>query len=133
MHHARKIAEELEKFSPTLAKKERWLVLNKFDLIPEEEREALVERIVRELDWDGTVFKVTAISGEGCPDMCQAIMVSVEEHRRRLLEDPKYQEHQAELDREMEYEIRKSIEHSRALRRQLADEEEFDDLDDEDF
>ncbi|MGB4248306.1 MAG: Obg family GTPase CgtA [Pseudohongiellaceae bacterium] len=133
VHHARKIAEELEKFSPTLAKKERWLVLNKFDLVPEEERDALVERIVRELDWDGTVFTVTAIKGEGCPDMCQAIMVSVEEHRRRLLEDPDYQERQAELDREMEYEIRKSIEHSRALRKQLADEEEFDDLDDEDF
>ncbi|MES3008315.1 MAG: Obg family GTPase CgtA [Pseudomonadota bacterium] len=133
VHHARKIAEELEKFSPTLAKKERWLVLNKFDLIPEEEREKLVKRLVRELKWKGKVFKITAISGEGCPDLCQAIMVSVEEHRKRLLEDPDYQEAQAELDREMEYEIRKSIENSRASRQADGDDLLDDDLEEEDF
>lgn len=134
VEHARKIAEELEKFSPTLAKKQRWLVLNKFDLIPEEEREELVERLVRELDWQGKVFKITAISGEGCPDLCQSIMVSVEEHRKRLLEDPDYQELQAELDREMEYEIRKSIESSRAVRGVDGDEMlDDDDLEEEDF
>ncbi len=134
VHHARKIAEELEKFSPTLAKKDRWLVLNKFDLIPEEEREELVARLVRELDWKGKVFKITAISGEGCPDLCQAIMVSVEEHRKRLLEDPDYQELQAELDREMEYEIRKSIESTRGSRDETDDEDMLDDdLEEEDF
>ncbi len=134
VEHARKIAEELEKFSPTLAKKQRWLVLNKFDLIPEEEREELVERLVRELDWQGKVFKITAISGEGCPDLCQSIMVSVEEHRKRLLEDPDYQELQAELDREMEYEIRKSIESSCAGRGVDGDEMlDDDDLEEEDF
>lgn len=133
VHHARKIAEELEKFSPTLAKKDRWLVLNKFDLIPEEEREELVARLLRELDWKGKVFKITAISGDGCSDLCQAIMVSVEEHRKRLLEDPDYQESQAELDREMEYEIRKSIESNRASRQ--ADDGDMldDDLEEEDF
>lgn len=134
VHHARKIAEELEKFSPTLAKKDRWLVLNKFDLIPEDDREELVERLVRELDWKGKVFKITAISGEGCPDLCQAIMVSVEEHRKRLLEDPDYQEFQAELDREMEYEIRKSIESTRAGRGETEDDDVLDDdLEEEDF
>ena len=134
VHHARKIAEELEKFSPTLAKKDRWLVLNKFDLIPEDEREELVARLVRELDWRGKVFKITAISGEGCPDLCQAIMVSVEEHRKRLLEDPDYQELQAELDREMEYEIRKSIESTRAGRGETEDDDVLDDdLEEEDF
>lgn len=134
VHHARKIAEELEKFSPTLAKKDRWLVLNKFDLIPEEEREELVARLVRELDWKGKVFKITAISGDGCPDLCQAIMVSVEEHRKRLLEDPDYQELQAELDREMEYEIRKSIESTRGSRDETDDDDMLDDdLEEEDF
>lgn len=134
VHHARKIAEELEKFSPTLAKKDRWLVLNKFDLIPEDEREELVARLVRELDWQGRVFKITAISGEGCPDLCQAIMVSVEEHRKRLLEDPDYQELQAELDREMEYEIRKSIESTRGSRDETDDDDMLDDdLEEEDF
>ena len=130
--HARKIAEELEKFSPTLAKKERWLVLNKLDLVPDGEREALVQRLVSDLGWQGRVFTITAISGEGCEEMCQQIMASVEEHQTRLQEDSEYQEAQAQLDREMAYEIRRSIEHSKALRRQLADEEEFDDFDDDD-
>jgi len=129
VEHARKIAEELEKFSPTLAKKERWLVLNKLDLVPQEERAALIKRLTKALKWKGRVFSITAISGEGCPDLCQAIMVSVEEHRRLLLEDPDYQDQQAALDREMEYEIRKSIEKSRAARRAAADDEEFDDFD----
>lgn len=128
VEHARKIAEELEKFSPTLAKKERWLVLNKLDLVPEDERSALIKRLTKALKWKGRVFSITAISGEGCPDLCQAIMVSVEEHRRLLLEDTDYQEQQATLDREMEYEIRKSIEKSRAAR--SANSEEIDDLDD---
>jgi GTP-binding protein len=127
--HARKIAEELEKFSPTLAKKERWLVLNKLDLVPEEERAALIKRLTKALKWKGRVFSIMAISGEGCPDLCQAIMVSVEEHRRLLLEDPDYQEQQAVLDHEMEYEIRKSIEKSRAARRAAADDDDFDELD----
>jgi len=129
--HARKIAEELEKFSPTLAKKERWLVLNKLDLVPDDEREALAQRLVSDLGWQGKVFTITAISGDGCEEMCQQIMASVEEHESRLRDDPDYQEAQAQLDHEMAYEIRRSIEHSKALRRQLADEEEFDDFDDD--
>ena len=128
--HARQIVEELEKFSPTMAKKERWLVLNKFDLVPEEERDALEARIREELPWPGRIFRITAINGEGCDVLSQEIMRSVEEHRERLLEDEEYQEAQAEFDREMEYEIRKSIERSKAARR--AQDEDFDDFD-EDF
>lgn len=137
--HARKIAEELEKFSPTMAKKERWLVLNKLDLVPEDEREALITRLKSELAWTGKVFPITAISGEGCPALCQAIMVSVESHREQLLEDPDYQEAQAEFDREMEYEIRKSIEQSKAARRaklaalRAQGEEDDDDYDEDDI
>jgi GTP-binding protein len=130
--HARNIAEELSKFSPTLAKKERWLVLNKFDLVPEEQREPLVEEIVRELGWQGRVFRITAINGAGCNDLCQAIMVSVEEHRQRLIEDTDYQEQQTQFDREMEYEIRKSIESSRAARRASEDVDDFDEFEEDD-
>lgn len=133
--HARKIAQELTKFSPTMAKKERWLVLNKLDLVPEEDREALIARLKSEIDWNARVFVISAINGDGCSDLCQAIMASVEEHRHLMVEDADYQEAQADFDREMEYEIRKSIEFSRELRRQklAANEsvEEFIDLDDE--
>jgi GTP-binding protein len=132
--HARKIVDELEKFSPTMAKKERWLVLNKFDLVSEEEREALVKRIKKELQWKGKIFQITAINGVGCAELSQAIMVSVETHRERLRDDPDYQEVQAEFDREMEYEIRKSIEKSKAARKALREamEADMDDYYDED-
>ncbi|MDX1491818.1 MAG: Obg family GTPase CgtA [Pseudohongiellaceae bacterium] len=135
VEHARQIADELAKFSPTMSKKERWLVLNKLDLVPEEDREALISRLKSEIDWNDRIFVISAINGEGCDELCHAIMASVEEHRVLMVEDEDYQEAQAEFDREMEYEIRKSIEYSRELRKQkLAANEsvdEFDDLDDE--
>ncbi len=134
VEHARKIVDELEKFSPTMARKERWLVLNKCDLVPEDERAALVARIKKGLRWKGRIFEVAAISGEGCPILCQEIMASVESHRERLRDDPDYQEVQAEFDRDMEYEIRKSIEKSKAARRAMQDAlEDYDDFEDDDY
>jgi len=62
---ARSIVKELEAFSPELAVKERWLVLNKSDLMPETEANATRERIVRSLDWTGPVYLISAISGAG--------------------------------------------------------------------
>ncbi|OGT19282.1 MAG: GTPase ObgE, partial [Gammaproteobacteria bacterium RBG_16_57_12] len=56
----RAIERELEKFSPELAKRERWLVLNKIDLLPPEERQPYCDEIVRRLDWQGPVFRISA-------------------------------------------------------------------------
>jgi GTP-binding protein len=50
---AKKIIRELQAFSPELAQRERWLVLNKIDLLPARERDARLTRIVRELEWGG--------------------------------------------------------------------------------
>jgi GTP-binding protein len=75
---ARKIVNELEKFSPDLAAKERWLVLNKLDLIPEEERDSRCAEFVKCLHWQGPVFKISAISGEGTDTLCHRIMEHIE-------------------------------------------------------
>src|SRR5690606_13885700 len=48
---AKAIVAELEKFSAELAHKERWLVLNKVDLLPPEEADRHCEDIVRRLQW----------------------------------------------------------------------------------
>ncbi len=69
---ARAIAHELEQFSPTLAERPRWLVLNKLDLVLVEEREARVAAIVEGLGWTGPVFRISAISGEGTDALVQA-------------------------------------------------------------
>lgn len=67
-HDAKAIVAELEKYSPELAAKPRWLILNKLDLIPEDEREQRVADFLRAYGDAGDVpcFRISAISGDGC-------------------------------------------------------------------
>ena len=71
---ARAIALELRKYDASLEKKDRWLVLNKMDLIPEDEREARVKAFLRSLRWKGRWFAVSAVNGAGCRELCFAVM-----------------------------------------------------------
>ena len=75
------IARELEKFSDELAGRERWLVLNKIDLLDEAERDARCDDIVRRLDWQGPVHRVSAIAGLGTDALVHAIMARLEQRR----------------------------------------------------
>ena len=77
----RKIAAELERFSPELAGRERWLVLNKIDLLPEDEQAARCQQIIEDLDWQGPVFKIAAISKEGTQALIYKVMEYLEAHR----------------------------------------------------
>jgi GTP-binding protein len=70
---ARAIVGELEKYSPELAAKPRWLILNKLDLIPEEERAQRIADFLAAYGHDGPWFGVTAISGDGCRPVVYAI------------------------------------------------------------
>lgn len=65
---AKAIVQELEKYSPELAAKPRWLVLNKLDLIPEDERDQRVNDFLAGYGADPETpnFRISAISGEGC-------------------------------------------------------------------
>lgn len=76
---ARAIAGELKKFSADLAKKERWLVLNKVDLMPAEEADKLCKDIVRRLRWKGPVYRISGLARQGTEALCQAIMTRLEE------------------------------------------------------
>ena len=76
---ARVIVAELEKFNPELAAQPRWLVLNKIDLLPEDEREARCAEIVRRLQWTGPVFRISAIAAEGTQLLCYKIMEYIEQ------------------------------------------------------
>ena len=75
----RAIAGELEKFSPDLANRERWLVINKTDLLPPDELAARRERLVERVDWSGPVFEVSAATGAGTGDLGRAVMRRLEE------------------------------------------------------
>jgi GTP-binding protein len=74
----RAIQEELQKFSPDLAAKPRWLVINKVDLLLDDEVTTARERLLRELPWQGPVFEVSALSGKGTDKLAQAIMRFIE-------------------------------------------------------
>jgi len=76
---AQKILAELVKYSQELAAKERWLVLNKTDLISDEELKALREKITRALDWHGPVYTLSALSKTGTKDVIYDIMQHLEQ------------------------------------------------------
>jgi GTP-binding protein len=68
------ILNELQKFSEDLATKERWLVLNKVDLIPEAERDARCQEIINGLQWHGPVFVISAIKSLNTQALCRQLM-----------------------------------------------------------
>ncbi len=77
---ARKIIAELGKYSEDLLAKERWLVLNKIDQLPEDEREPRCREIVAGLDWQGPVFHISALSAIGTQELMYKIMDYMEAH-----------------------------------------------------
>ena len=76
---ARAIAAELKKFSPELATRERWLVLNKIDLMTPSEAEKRCRDIVRRLRWKGPVFRISGATRAGTRELCQAVMRRLDE------------------------------------------------------
>lgn len=82
---ARAIVKELELFSPELVGRERWLVLNKLDLL-KEDADAEAERIVRELDWQGPVYRVSALKKTGTQPLVRDIMTWLEEIDHEAIE-----------------------------------------------
>jgi GTP-binding protein len=75
---ARAIAAELRKFSAALARRERWLVLNKVDLVPRDERTQRVAEIVRRLRWTKPVYQISAATGEGCQKLSADLMIRLQ-------------------------------------------------------
>jgi GTP-binding protein len=78
---ARAIVAELKKFSPDLGKKPRWLVINKRDLLPDEEAEARARSIVRGLRYKGPVHLISAATGRGTRELAEAVMNFLDERR----------------------------------------------------
>jgi GTP-binding protein len=67
---ARALVQELKKYDEALYRKPRWLVFNKIDAVAD--ADARIARLLRALRWKGPWFKVSALSGAGCRDLCNA-------------------------------------------------------------
>ena len=70
---ARAIVAELKKYDPKLHAKMRWLVFNKLDMVPLEERESRVKDYVKRLRWKGPVFAISALAREGLQPLLERI------------------------------------------------------------
>jgi len=74
---AKAIVGELKKYDAALFEKPRWLVLNKLDMVPGDERAALVKDFVKRLRFKGPVFEISALTREGCEHLVQAVYQQV--------------------------------------------------------
>ena len=128
------IAGELGRFSPTLAERERWLVLNKSDLLDTETFAQRKAAVLEALDWQGPVYEISAIKGEGTDTLCGDLMSYLEELREREAADPELAEADVRLQQRMQEEARQRIEELRSQRRRGPEvEEEDDDWDDDEY
>lgn len=75
----RTIMNELTAFSPELARRERWLALNKIDLLPEQDRQQRCREVVQALDWQGPVFEISALNRDGTDALVHAVMGFIEQ------------------------------------------------------
>jgi GTPase len=82
------IAAELKKYDASLADKPRWIVLNKLDMVPEEERAARVKDFVKRLKWKGPVFEVSALNRAGCDVLVRAVYEHVAKLKQVIPDDP---------------------------------------------
>ncbi|WP_415886095.1 Obg family GTPase CgtA [Neptuniibacter sp. QD37_6] len=121
---------ELEKFSQTLADQPRWLVLNKLDMVPEEEREARCQAVIDELQWEGPVYRISALSQQGTDDMMRDIQAFLDHRLEAIEEDPSILEQEQQIREQVDAEARERIEQMRA---DMRARREGEDLDDDDF
>jgi len=127
------IVRELERFSPTLAARERWLVLNKRDLLDEETFAARRQALIDALGWEGPVYEMSALTGEGTGPLCGEMMVYLEERRAAESEDPELAEAEHQIQLAMQAEARARVEEYRARLRERPREGGDDEDDDDDY
>ncbi len=82
----RVIANELKSFSQGLTEKPRWLVFNKVDAVDTDAANELIETILKELDWQGPSFIISAVTGQGCKELVYAAHHWLEEQKTEVEE-----------------------------------------------
>ncbi len=87
LEQAKSVIQELQAFSPTLVNRERWLVFNKLDLLPENLQAEVSQSIIKGLNWTGAVHQISAVSHQGLTLLCQSIMSYLEIVDKSCFED----------------------------------------------
>ncbi len=84
VEHIRTLTNELRQFDTELAAKERWLVLNKLDLMPADEADECCRDIVERLEWSGRIYRISAVSGQNTRELVTHIMEHLEKSTREV-------------------------------------------------
>ena len=127
---------ELNKFSPTLADQPRWLLLNKIDMVPEEELEERCQSVIDALEWEGPVFRISAINKQGTDLLVHQLQDYLDEKKGALAENPELVDAERELRMQIDREARENLERMRAemrARREAGEADDWDDFDDDDY
>ena len=94
------IENELKKYSDTLADYERWLVLNKLDLLNDDvDVDEHCQKIIEGIGWQGPIYKISALQKEGTQQLCYDIMDLVVQQRDQALKEES-EEDQTEIETE---------------------------------
>lgn len=108
VYEARAIVDELQKYDPDLFDKPRWLVLNKLDLIAEDERAERVKNFLNDYGWTGRVFEISGATREGCEVLMTEIQNFVDaikhEEKERKAEQDALDEAQRIVDARLAFE-----------------------------
>jgi len=102
VQQAKAIVAELKKYDRGLYNKPRWLVLNKLDMVPAEEREARVKDFIKRMRYKGPVFQISALTREGCEPLIKEIYKHI--RAQQIIEqgivdiDPRFQEQDKPLE-----------------------------------
>ena len=97
------IENELKKFDPKLVDKERWLVINKIDVLNKEASpcpDEIVAEIVKKINWKGPLFIISALKKTGTHKLSRAIMDYIEE--KKLIAKEVKQAKEAKQDKQQE-------------------------------
>ncbi len=86
LRDVRTIEAELKQYSEQadvpLDRLDRWLVINKIDTVLDEDRDAIAESLLKQLNWDGPVYFISAISKLGTQALCNDIMQTLQQADR---------------------------------------------------
>jgi GTP-binding protein len=142
VENARSIIRELERFSETLVQRTRWLVLNKADLLLEEEVDEIRERMIRELPWAGPIYVVSAAEKQGTEALTRDLQNTLDQIWEAEKLDPEVAEQERAMQDRMQAEARQ---HIQALREKYLaarkgggnaasdEQDDDDDFDDDDY
>ncbi len=132
---ARAIVKELKKYDQALFDKPRWLVLNKLDMVPLEERAARVKDFVKRFKHKGPVFEISALAREGLEplkrDIYKYLRAAFDAEQPKAEIDPRF-DRTSDADDVASDDARRAERLAQAIRAaELRSDESFADVEDD--